>query len=76
MAKGGGGRASSMRGCSRCGGEGRKGSVNTVMRGRGESPFYRVGGRMGRSGGGRSSGGWWCFIRAPVMKEEVRGAAI
>jgi hypothetical protein len=46
--------------------------VSTVSRGRGESTFYRVGGRAGRSGGGWSSGGRWCFIKAPIMEEEAR----
>jgi hypothetical protein len=44
-----------------------------VSRGIGESTFYRAGGQAGRSGGGRSSGGWWCFIKASVTEEEVRG---
>jgi hypothetical protein len=71
--KGGGSGASSMRGCSTCGGERRRGAVTTVSRGGGESTFYRVGGRAGRSGGKRSSGGRWCFIKAPVTEVEVRG---
>jgi hypothetical protein len=71
--KGRGGGASSMRGCSRCGGEGRRGAVITVSRGGGESAFYWAGGRAGRSGGGRSSGGRWCFIKASVTEEEERG---
>jgi hypothetical protein len=44
-----------------------------VSRGGGERTFYRVRGQAGRSGGGRSSGGWWCFIKASVTEEEVRG---
>jgi hypothetical protein len=64
---------SSMRGCSRCGGEGRRGAVSTMSRGGGESTFYRAGGGAGRSGGGWSSGGRWCFIKRSVTEEEVRG---
>jgi hypothetical protein len=44
-----------------------------VSRGIGESTFYRAGGQAGRSGGERSSGGRWCFIKALVTKEEARG---
>jgi hypothetical protein len=43
-AKGGGGGASSVRWCSGCGGEGRRGAASTVSRGGGESAFYREGG--------------------------------
>jgi hypothetical protein len=35
--------------------------------------FYRWGNGAERSGGGQSSGGRWCFIKAPVMEEEARG---
>jgi hypothetical protein len=71
-AKGGGTGASSKRGYSRCEGEGRRGAASIVSRGRGESIFYWVGGRAGRSGGGWPSGGRWCFIKVPVMEEEAR----
>jgi hypothetical protein len=71
--KGGGGGVSSMSGCLRCEGEGRRGEVSIVSRGRGESEFYKAGWRAGTSGSGQSSGGQWCFIKAPVMEEEARG---
>jgi hypothetical protein len=71
--KGGSGRASLMRGCLSCGGDGRRGAVSTVSRVEARACFR---GRAVGSGGRRSSGGRWCFIKAPVTKEEVRGVAI
>jgi hypothetical protein len=62
-----------VRGCSRCGGEGSRRAASTVLRRGGESTFYTAGGQAGRSRGGSPSGGWWCFIKALVMKEDARG---
>jgi hypothetical protein len=66
--KGGDGGASSMRRCSRCGGEGRRRAVSTEWRGGDKGTFYRGG------EGRRSAMRRWCAIkRRSVMEEEVRG---
>jgi hypothetical protein len=44
-AKGGSGGASSMKGRSRCGGEGRRGAASAMWRGRDRAPFIGVGRR-------------------------------
>jgi hypothetical protein len=65
-----------MRGCSRCGGEERRGAAGAVCRGGDGGAFYRGGEVVVRRGDSRPSGGRRCTIKEPVTRRGDDGAAM
>jgi hypothetical protein len=72
---GNGGRSSSMRGCSSCGDEERRGAAGAVWRGRDGVLFYRGGEAVVGWGDSRPSGGHRSAITAPDTRRGDDGAA-